>query len=127
MRILSVSVVVAFVSFLLLLAVPIGADEATDDASGWGRFGVGTMIHHRLTTEMTIPGMEPRKTVQETKKTLARITETHYVLKVETLVQGRWTTVEEKIPKDRATHALGKIVPFAEVTIGVQGDIIPNR
>lgn len=111
MRVQLLYVVAAFV--LLLLTVETHADEATDDASGWGRFGVDTMVHYRLTTEMTLPGRAPHRTVQETKKTLARITETHYVLKVETLLQGSWTTTEEKIPKDRTSGALSKIIPFA--------------
>lgn len=106
--------------FVALLLPPIAAraeegetEKVAVDATGWGRFGVGTMIHHRSTTEMAIPGMAPRKTVRETRKTLVRITETDYVLTVEKGSEGNWEISEEKIAKTVDPDAVAKMIPFA--------------
>lgn len=83
------------------------------DAKGWGRHGVGTSIHHRTTTEATQPGAGTSKFVTETKKTLVRITDTHYVLEVVHTLAGRATTTEEKIAKTYTGDGFRRLVPFA--------------
>ncbi len=106
--------------FVALLLAPIAAraeegetEKVAVDATGWGRFGVGTMIHHRKTTEMAMPGMAPRKTVRETRKTLVRITDTDYVVKVEQGSEGNWKTTEEKIAKTFDPGTLAGMLPLA--------------
>ena len=116
--------VISMLLFLALLGLSPGvrAEEpgaAGDDAEaqGWGRYGVGTTIHHRTTTESTVPGMEPQRILNETKKTLIRITDTHYVLESETTMAGRTQTSEEKVPKTGGPDALARVVPFAAGTV----------
>lgn len=70
--------------------------------SDWEGFGVGTMTHRRIRQEVVVPGQPaPQKTEHEEKKTLTEITDTEYVIKVETLENGAWTTTEEREPKDK--------------------------
>ena len=107
----------------LLLGPPgVGRAEEGETGSeaagyaGWGRYGVGTVVHHRTTTDSSHPGMKPQQIVTETKRTLVRVTDDHYVLEVETTVGDRTQTSEERVPKTGGPDALVRIVPFAAGT-----------
>lgn len=104
-----------------------GAGPADAVARGWGRYGVGTAIHHTTTSESSTPGMEPKTSVVETKKTLVRITDTHYVLAVETTMAGRTQTSEEQVPKTGGPDALTRLVPFAAGTVQARKVVGPEN
>ena len=112
------SLALLFVICIVGLGIPVRAEEpATEEAEaepqGWGRYGIGTMIHHRTTSDSSHPGMKPQQTVTEAKRTLVRVTDTHYVLAVEHTFGGRTQRSEEKIPKAAPPDALTRLIPFA--------------
>jgi len=93
---------------------------------GWDGFPVGTMIQHKTKSVVTVPGMPaPRQTVSEERKTLLRVTEKSYVLKVETREgSGPWTSKEVTEPrlskedlKDMAARFRSAMGPGAKVKL----------
>lgn len=77
-------------------------EKFTVRTSSWTGHGIGSMVHRRTTQDMKIPQMPGggRKTVTEEKETLVAITETHYVIKVETKAGPMgWRTTERREPK----------------------------
>lgn len=116
----------------LLLLVTLGAapleagdwdfEHWTKRMSAWAGHGVGSMVHRRTTTNISHPQMPaPMKTVTEEKKTLVKITETHYVLKVENLAMGQWTTREEQVPKTARATSEAKVEDVGEGSVTIEG------
>ena len=112
---------------LLLLAAPVLASDWSLEAllkndPKWKGFGVGTMVHMRTTTEMTMPQMPTggRKTVKEQKETLVKVTDEAYVVKAESKsADGKWEPLDEStIPKEKKSSAKVEDLGEGEVTVG---------
>lgn len=104
MRTLTLGLAVA-ACLLLLAPDALAGDWSFDDyvkdkaKSQWDGCGVGSMTHRKMTQNVVMPGQGEQNMVQETKKTVKEITETEYVIEVEKLSMGQWTTTEEREKK----------------------------
>ena len=87
--------------------------------SDWDGFGVGSMIHNKMTQNVLMPGApEPQVQTTETKKTLTEITETEYVIKVETKGVGDWVVSEERKKKTKAKKSTVEDLGKEKVKVG---------
>jgi hypothetical protein len=103
-----------------------GMENWTKRPSAWTGHGAGSMVHRRTTAVTSMPGMPaPQKTVTEEKQTLLRETEDAYVIKVERLVMGAWTTTEETEPKVMRVNAEADISDLGEEAVTVAGTSYP--
>ena len=89
-----------------------------NNTSDWAGYGVGTMTHMRKKQVMSMPQMPPQEEASEEKKTLVKITETEYVIKVERLMKGNWVTTEEREKKDKGLKAKVEDAGKGTLTIG---------
>ena len=89
--------------------------------SDWEGYAVGTMIHTRKTGVMNMPGHgEPRKTDEEEKKTLIKITDTELTIKVEKKQpDGTWSSSERT--KKRKKDVKFEMKELGTGTVNVEG------
>lgn len=91
--------------------------------SAWEGHGVGSVVHRRTTQNMKMPQMPGggRKMVTEVKETLKAITDTHYVIQVETTgMMGKQVTEsrEPKVVRINVERAKVKDAGEEKITIG---------
>jgi hypothetical protein len=117
---------------VLVFATPARAgewslDEWMNGKSAWEGHAVGSSYTEETTSKTpTIPNMPdipgmPKggTTVTTVKHTLQQITETEFVIKVETTIAGRTTTTEDRQPRKR--HAKATITELGEGVVEVGG------
>lgn len=131
MRLRTTALALAVAAGLLLLAPDALAggwsfedylkEKSTSD---WESYGVGTMTHRRMSQDVVMPG-QPRtpKMVMEEKQTLVEITKTEYVIKIETLEKGTWSTKTKREKKDALLKA--KVEDQGTETLTLGGTAYP--
>lgn len=118
-----------------LLALPsFASDWSLEDSlkrtSVWSGFGVGTMIHHRVTTEIQVRGRPDmdRESVTETRMTLVEVTEAEFVVKVEERADGEWVAKEVREPRDSgAAAAQPTVEPDGEESVRIGEKTYPCK
>ncbi len=81
------------------------------NTSDWDGLGVGSMVHRKGFQEMSMPQMPaPQRQETEEKKTLVKITDEDFVIKVEQKQMGAWQTEEKTEPKKKNwTHKVEEL------------------
>ncbi len=85
----------AFAATVLVASVAAAGDAAT--RLPWDGFGVGSFVHMRSTTTMSIEGVPPQ--TSESKQTLVKITDEAFTIKQETKVGDDWMGSELPFPR----------------------------
>ncbi|MHC5010082.1 MAG: hypothetical protein ACYTG6_03910 [Planctomycetota bacterium] len=118
---------------LLFLAVPASGEDWSAEnwyrhKSGWEGYGVGTMVHRRMTMRTSGPGMPaPMNNVTETRSTLIRITETSFFIKEETKVGGQWTASESEVQRTGRAGTPPQVEELGTEAVTVEGTAYPCR
>jgi hypothetical protein len=88
---------VAVASLLSLAAV--ASAEPPKVKFPWDGFGVGSYVHTKVTTKMSMPGMPamPEQPASETKQTLVKVTDEAFTVKTETKMGETWTGGTETV------------------------------
>lgn len=85
----------ALAATVLSASVAVAGDAAT--RLPWDGFGVGSYVHTRSTTTMSIEGVPPQ--TSESKQTLVKITDDAWTIKQETKVGDDWMGSELPFPR----------------------------
>lgn len=110
---------------LCAIAVGVPAEAGDEDLaqkfgvhkSAWTGHGIGSMVHRK--TKQTTPMGE---VLTEEKKTLAKITETHFELNVESKTMVGWTKSVERVPKVvKVNLSKAKAEDAGEETLTIEG------
>ena len=122
------------VSVVCLAAAPAGASEWgmekwAKQESAWKGHGIGSTTTTTTTMQMpqmpdmpAMPGMpKDGKMVTTTKTTLTEITDTGYVLSVETTSMGRTSKTTRAEPKVRTVNFDGQVKELGEEAVTVEG------
>lgn len=99
-------------------------EKFAERTSAWAGHGVGSMVHRRTTQDMKIPQMPGggRKMVTNVKETLKAITETHYVIQVETEgMMGKQVTERREPKVIRMDMKKAKVTDAGEEKITING------
>lgn len=125
---------VCLIAIACMPGLSLGEDWSLDSCakrtSIWSGFGVGTMIHHRTSTEMRIRGRPDAggKTSTETRMTLVEVTETEFVVKVEEREDGQWIATQEKEPRGGEQDGAGlEVKADGEESITIEGKSYPCK
>ena len=85
----------AFAATVLFASVAAAGDAAT--RLPWDGFGVGSYVHTRSTTTLSVEGVPPQ--TSESKQTLVKITDDAWTIKQETKVGDDWMGSELPFPR----------------------------
>jgi hypothetical protein len=105
------------VAALLSLAAAASADAARPKLP-WEGFGVGSYVHTKQSTKMSMAGMPamPEQPATETKQTLVKVTDEAWTVKTETKMGETWTggtemVLPRKFSTDKVPGMDPKVVP----------------
>jgi len=112
-----------------------GMDKWMKRESAWKGHGIGSFVTETTTIPMPdmpnmpdVPGMpKGGKMVTTTKTTLTKITETGYVLTVESTQMGRTTTTTRTEPKVRTQKVEAEVKDVGEDAVTVEGKSYPCK
>lgn len=85
----------AFAATALVATVAAAGDVAT--RLPWDGFGVGSFVHTRSTTTMSVEGVPPQ--TSEAKQTLVKVTDEAFTIKQETKIGEEWMATEMPFPR----------------------------
>lgn len=85
----------AFAATTLVATAALAGDAAT--RLPWDGFGVGSYVHLRSTTTMSVEGVPPQ--TSESKQTLVKVTDEAFTIKQETKVGDDWMGSEMPFPR----------------------------
>ncbi len=85
----------AFAATTLVATAALAGDAAT--RLPWDGFGVGSYVHLRSTTTMSVEGVPPQ--TSESKQTLVKVTDEAFTIKQETKVGEDWMGSEMPFPR----------------------------
>jgi|GEM_PF-2528370 len=95
----------------------------------WDGFAVGSSVHQRTTTTMSVEGVPPQ--TSETRQTLVKVTDDAYTIQHETKVGDAWMGMELPFPRRAAGAAAAveapKLEALGDEDVTVDGKAYPCK